>query len=271
MTWQSARVKPRRKPLRLSLLKCADLTGHRAAVIVGVAIAMLIASPLPAAHANPCSNEQQKFIQGRTPTTASSDRVYGTMATHYVYYRWLGSCGATANTAFILLTTNATDYVEVGTHQLGPSYADVTGPDHYRLFLSYRDYPADTVVFEQPILRTVNEYVSFNVSNTSGTAYTWKGQYSYSGQSTGWSTLGTTPTMLVNRGYAHSEISRYGDAEAVSYQKDLKYRPSTGGWFGWSSLTCSALLPNSITNWDARGLSPTSWDSVAGTPPSGDC
>lgn len=77
--------------------------------------------------------------------------------------------------------------------------------------------------------------------------------------------------MVSNRGYAHSEISYYGDAAAPSYQQDLKYRPSGGGWTPWAGLLCSVMLNNNMNNYDARKLSDTRWDSVAGQPPAGDC
>jgi len=234
------------------------------AALVTTLATVCVVSP---ARANACSNEESKWLQALTPTISSSDRAYGAMTTQYVYTRSIAGCGSVANTTFIYLSSSpGLDYLETGTRQTSG-----TGSGNFVLFYEYNDYPASTVYQESPTIRPANQYVSLNVSNYTGTSYDWKAQYSFSGQASGWVTLGITPAMVANRGYPLSEISRYGDADAISTQQDLKYRPAGGGWTPWVNMICNTTLNQNLTSYDATKLANDSWQSRAGTPPAGDC
>lgn len=239
----------------------------RIATLAATAMAVATVCLAAPASANACSNEESKWLQALTPTISSSDRAYGAMTTQYVYTRNLAGCGSVANTTFIYLSSSpGLDFLETGTRQ-----TSATGASNFVLFYEYHDYPADVVYMEDSTVRPANRYVSLNVSNWSGTSYEWKAQYSFSGQASGWVTLGITPAMVANRGYPLSEISRYGDADAIATQQDLKYRTAGSGWTPWVNMICNTTLNQNLRSYDATKLANDSWQSRVGTPPAGDC
>jgi hypothetical protein len=224
------------------------MRGHwRSWLILVVVTPLTIVSP-HAAEALDCNSEQGKFV-------AVSRSTYGGMASNYVPTRTIASCGAVANTIYFAIGGTTFDYVEAGTRQYG-AY-----PGTFVIFSEINWYPSPFVYSDYPTNDNPNryqneQYFSFNVSNLTGTDYQFKMQFSPGSAQTPWTTMMTTGFATENYGQPLSEISRYGNSDASAHVVGLKYRPVTGGWYGWDSLACAQ---NSIPDWDGVKYSNTPW------------
>ncbi|HEU0132548.1 MAG TPA: hypothetical protein VFQ85_16305 [Mycobacteriales bacterium] len=236
------------------------ITGRISVVLLLVAAATV--SGAGPAQALACDAEQVKMVQ-------TGRNTYGSMGTLYAYNRTIAWCGTSGNSVFWALGGGFMDMVEIGTRQSG------TMPGVFAIFVEYSIYPAPLVYHDSDELSGTTyangQWVSFNATNLTGTSYELKTQYALGSSQTGWTTFYTTPYAAANYGLPMSEVARYGNTDASIHAIGLKYRPVTGGWLGWDSLTCAEPRLNTIPDWDATKYSNTEWATTYAPPRAGDC
>lgn len=231
-----------------------------------MALALVIALPAPQALALACSEGQNKFVQ----RNAANPYSYGSMGSFYNNENiTIQSCGLVVHSVHLYFASPGghLDFAETGTLQ----YGDDRG--HFHIFNEWSLYPYFQRYPDSGPFAT-NQWVSFNVSNEFGTYPEWKFQYSLGASQTNWITYGeetTSSALWYSNGIPMSEVERFGNSDPYMYAKNLKWRPSTGGWFAWEGMTCTNKYAQLIGDWDARRLTSNSWDTVHQTPPPGDC
>lgn len=184
---------------------------------------------------------------------------YGSMSTMWSYDRAVTFCAAT-NTTFVRLGLTYDDFVEIGlyhrttaTHPVGFTEWAISG--------NVSNPALETTTF------TIGDWYSFALTPY-GSGTSWKGEYDLSGTQTSWTLMSITPTLVANHGLTESESARFHGQNGRGSYKDLKYRPSTGGWLLWADMACDTNLQE-IDNWDSVGTSGSSWYLRAGAPVGG--
>lgn len=203
-----------------------------------------------------CAPEHVKFLY----RTGSGQAGYGNMGTFYSFNRG-NSCGPVADTAFIRLGLTYNNFVETG----------LRSNEGESALGAFTEWGINGNVDLRSLhgLFSTDRWISFALTPVNGGAY-WKSEYDPSGTSSSWTSLHTTPVLAYGYGLTESEVAKFGGDSGLANHKDLKYRPSTSGWFAWGSLGCD---PNqqSMPNYDAIKVSNTQWYTTPGTPTAGDC
>ncbi len=182
------------------------------------------------------------------------------MSTMWSYDRDVTYCAA-ANTTFVRLGLNYLNYVEIGLYHTTTSATPVG-------FTSWGINGVASLALETTTFPN-NDCYSFALTPY-GSGNSCKGEYDLSGTQSSWTLMSITPTLATNHGLTESESARFHGQNGRGAYKDLKYRPSNGGWFLWGGLACD-LNVGHIDNWEAVKTSNSSWYLQSGAPPSGDC
>ena len=234
--------------------------------VIGMMTAVFAVVPAQPAWALPCETGQNKFVQRNVANPYS----YGSMGTTYQGENvTIASCGLILHSVHLYFASPGQnlDYAEIGAAQFGSERG------HFRIFRSWSLYPYTDTDYSASWWHT-NQYMSFNVSNTVGTYPQWKFQYGLGEAPTTWTNYGgntTAAALWYSNGIPLSEVERFGSTDGYIYAKNLKWRPSTGGWFPWEGMTCAHMYADLLYDWDAIRITGSSWHTVAQAPPAGDC
>jgi hypothetical protein len=224
----------------------------------------LLAEP---AAALGCATGQNKFVQRNN--YGGSNFSYGSMGSVYQNEAvTIDTCGKLLHTVHINFShASNLDFAEIGAIQYG------YGRGAFTVFTEWAIYPYNGGV-ESGANWGTNQWMSFNVSNVSGTVPQFKFQYSVGTCQCNWTTYGpnTQGTASFYRGGTPlSEVERFGNTDAYMNASLLKWRPSNGGWFNWEGMTCATMYADLVADWDAVATSANSWQTLPQPHPVGDC
>lgn len=259
------RVRRRGQPGRLTL----TLAVVAAFFLPGV---MSIA---PASATSACDIESTKFV-----FDSASPAYFGNRGAVFAYDHHPMCNGAGTGQSFFMRLTNNYSFVETGLSQypwdpVAYTHAWVEagnyiGNGQYDVFVN-KNLDSCCLNGGAGILTTGTTYV-FELQNGPGT--TWDVYIAHANNPDGaaWKHIYGTPSTAAYRGYAESESSRYGGADAFTHASKLEALPTfaTPPWIAWGHLGCDYPV-DSQTDWYALKISNQEWYNNPGTPGPGVC
>lgn len=179
--------------------------------------------------------ETTKFVEEHLPNPGTGVVSYfGTRGTFISYdYSPICSGGGVANSFFMRLSADYTNFVETGTQQTSSqpsSRAHAWG--------EWRYYPASVVVqyYDSAFTVTTGDTYQTDLQNSTGNSWNF---YIKRPSEPSYTYLGNTGNLAAYAGIPESEFSRYGGVPPNNLMTALQERDTyTGSWTSWQSMIC---------------------------------